>query len=1391
MGERLKRWGAASLRAGLALLLSGAALTAVAAPAAAAGVLSLDPATATGNSFTHSWLVGDVDGTVPLRCQVTGPGIATPTWTTCVGGDSIPLNLTPVSDGSLDGTYTALVEQEAPGTETASAQYVLDTQASTPTLTQTPAVPRGNAPAVSWTWTQPEAGVQCQLVSTPAAAAAALPAPDCSAGAGSYAATLTDDATYTFSVVGLDSLGNRSAAASSSYTYDHTGPTISGLAVTPTVVGHLANPQATWSGTVATDVVTCRVDDQTGTTVLGPAVGCTSPWTVGADTLPAGSYVVVVSAVDDLGNPGAPASAGFQVNLTGPSITGLTVVPGTVSHRSNPRASWSGTVSTDTISCRVDSPAGSVVVAPVGCTSPWTVPAGSLPEGNYLVVVSARDNLGNQGAEASAGFSVDLTGPSTAPVITSTPGATGNTDTPTWTFTVSGGDTAECQFESSSQGVLSSWRPCGTSGGVNTVTTQSLLGRPEVLYTLRIRAVDPVGNPGAEVSSTYLYDVTPPAAPVVSVATSAGQSRTFTATWTGTDSARCTLTSAAGVVALGPDAACSSGASFTVPAVEDDYTLTVRLVDAATNVSSPGRAGYRFDVTAPAPPGVTGPTQGNATSPTFTLTATEPNEVLSCTWTLPASTPGGAPTVVGPTSCPAGAYQPAPPLSGDGTWVLSVVGRDAAGNVSMPTSRSYLLDTGPPPAPPISLGPGTTNPGNDLTPTWLFTAEQGAATECELRTATAVLSPWGACPGGTVTYNLTPASPGTLPDGVYTLRVRATDPFGNVGAPGSFAYTLDTVPPGAPSWVEQPTGPAATAPTWRFSTGLDGAECQLASGGVVVSAWQLCSSPWSPTLGADDDYALSVRSVDSAGNRGPAITSLPFILDTTGPTAPLLVQSPATPAPETMPQLAFSLDDTASGAECRITRGPAVMADWATCTSPWAADLSSRPDATYSLQVRAVDLAGNTSPALEFGYELDSRAPVAVGFITGPAGPARDRAPRFEFPVAAGSTAQCQVSSLSGVMLGWAACSPPCPDAGVDCTATYALDLSGLADGEFRLQVRLVDLAGNPSADKYTTYLLDTTPPGPPAFGLLPESPSAADVVDWRWTGEPGATAQCQLTLGQRLVLGWRTCTSPYRVSLAGRPDGGYQFWVRLTDRAGNRGVPRTAALVRDTTAPVVAFMSTPPGSTSTRLLRWTWTTEPGAQASCLLTRAAVVVADWGPCSGAYTVSLAGEPDGTYRLGVRAVDLAGNMGEVAWDAVTVGVRVPSTPAAGGGGSGAPSVTPPHTGGGLPPVARPPVAKPPVARPPTATPPVKVPTATHPVPSGGSLVPPAPITRLPDLLGRAAVRSLDRPQVPLIVVILIVAFLLIQNRIDRRDPKLAQAPLGVEPMLGFGRLGAAQ
>jgi hypothetical protein len=58
------------------------------------------------------------------------------------------------------------------------------------------------------------------------------------------------------------------------------------------------------------------------------------------------------------------------------------------------------------------------------------------------------------------------------------------------------------------------------------------------------------------------------------------------------------------------------------------------------------------------------------------------------------------------------------------------------------------------------------------------------------------------------------------------------------------------------------------------------------------------------------------------------------------------------------------------------------------------------------------------------------------------------------------------------------------------------------------------------------------------------------------------------------------------------------------------------------------------------------------------------------------------------------------------------------------------------------------------------------------------------TDVPEVIRDLAIGTIKKPTLPLALLAIVVLFLLAQNRIDRRDPKLANAPVEAEPELDF-------
>ena len=325
----------------------------------------------------------------------------------------------------------------------------------------------------------------------------------------------------------------------------------------------------------------------------------------------------------------------------------------------------------------------------------------------------------------------------------------------------------------------------------------------------------------------------------------------------------CRLEDEAGQPIAGFDwASCTSPKTFDITALPDGpYAFAVR--QTVAGVTSPSaRSDYLLDRVAPAGPaiGSAPPSPGTATSVSWTFSG-EDGASFDCRLRKGA--------LVVSDWAPCTDSQGYTLVDGDGTYTFEVRQTDEAGNVGPTTTRDYELDTAIPSPPAIVLSPPT--PGADETPTWGFVGEPSALLECRLTRGATVISDWAGCLSPR-TYDLS-----AEPDGSYTFSVRQTDLAGNVSAPTTSAYELDSAAAGAPT-IDG--GPPATGndptPTWSFSGEAGGAfSCRIEdAGGQPVAGydWAACTSPATFDLSGvpDGTYTFLVRHTDAAGNTSPA-----------------------------------------------------------------------------------------------------------------------------------------------------------------------------------------------------------------------------------------------------------------------------------------------------------------------------------------------------------------------------------------------------------------------------------------------------------------------------------------------------------------------------------------
>ncbi len=1146
--------------------------------APAAPVLAADRPVA-GRVTAPSFAFVLPDDAVAAECRVTAPDGTAGPFTACTSPTVLQLGLTP------DGTWTLEVRSvDAAGNRTAvpaRTGYLLDT--TPPGLTVSGPEGTGNdrTPLFTWSATETPDAADCTLVRLD-------PNPDGSVtgtdvvtqpcASGSYRPSLPSDADYRVRVRVADRFGNASTTTSAAYRFDGTAPA---LPVVAGPTGRSTTTTVTWSWTGEGSSSCSLVRDG-----VALAVSCTGRSLT--TTLPgSGTYVLAVRMTDLAGNTGdAGSSAPYEVDVTAPDAPVVTV-PALGRSRAPEFAVQAEAGAS--LRCRLVGPLGAGQEAP--CTSPYTASLATAVDGVHTLEVTATDALGNTSDVGRASYRLDTTAPA-APAVLG-PVGTGNDAAPRWTWTGEAGATATCRLLPSAAEVA-----CASP------FTASLTA--DGGYALQVVLTDAAGNSGpAGTSGSYLYDGTAPAPATISGPPATGNTASVSWSIDGEGTARCRLVRDG---SPGAWSLCAGGYGAVLPS-DGSWVLEVELTDAAGNRSTSTSAPYLLDRRPPPAPTVTGP-GGTAREATVAWSVSgEAGARVEC-------------RLVGPDAGPFAACGPlvVRTLVRDGAHALEARLVDAAGNTGpVGSSATYVLDRVAPPAPAVD---GPTGPSQDAVPTWAFSTEAGASSECQVQRDGVPVTAWSGC-GSPVSRDLS-----AQPDGAYTLAVRSTDAAQNTGAAGvSPRYVLDRTAPAVPV-VTGPTGPSRTVvPSVGFTREPgSSAVCRAVRAGAPEPALEPCTSPYAPFLDTDGTWTVEVRLTDAAGNSSALGRSAAWVLDTRAPDAPV-VSGPRSPGRDLQPTWSV-VAEVGARLECRLTTPVGSVPDWTPCTSPATTPVLG--DGTYTFEARATDAAGGTGPAGRASYLLDTTPPLAP-VLTAPSSPSRDRAPSFSYVLADGDTAACRITRGSTVLQDWKGCPNPA-----------VLDLSTAVDGAYTLAVRFTDLAGSTGPASTAVQVLDTTPPLAPRATDVPASPNPSRRPLFGFSVEDGATLGCRVRDAAGVLVVDTDCLNPWSADLTGLPDGTYRYAVRATDRAGNTSEPTSGTYVLDATAPEAAVLKGPASPSSLRSPVWTVTAPAGTLVECRLVRGTTVVADWRACPGSYTADLSSAVDGTYVLAARVRDDAGN-----------------------------------------------------------------------------------------------------------------------------------------------------
>ena len=1309
------------------------------APAAATNgaTITLDNTAPTATAFTATSPTKSTTITYSLTLSEAVTGLTTSSF--AVGGTATGWSVTGLS-GTGTGPYTvtvsgalttagtvllsitggALADAAANANATISANAVT-VDRTAPTVTLVPAVTLTNGTSIAYTATFSEA------VTGLSAGKLAFSGTSTGWAIGSVTGSGT---TYTINAVGPSSpdgtviltlaqnavvdtatnAGPATATAATTVTVDRSAPTVSSFApttATPTNATSLSY-SLTFSGAVTglTAADFALTGTSTGWTVGTPTGSGAGPYTipVTASNPTNGTVILTLAAdavTDDATNTGpatAQAASTITIDRTVPTVTAF--APVTTSPSNSGTATFSITFSKvvtgiSTSDFSVLTATGWTVASVAGTgAGPYTVtltngsPADSTL-GLRIAAAAGADAAGNTvpaaNSDATATITIDVSPPSSTPVITAGPASAISTTATSVTFSGAGaGETYQCRIDS------------GTY--VACTSPQVYAGLSEGSHTIDVRILDAAGNATTPASSTFAVDTTAPTSTVAIPTKPADPDNDSTPTFAFTGAAggetyQCQLGS-------GAWATCATPYTVAPALTEGVYTLRVRTADAAGNTGSATAYTWTLDLTSPAsaPTILTSPANPSAVATgTFTFGGAITGETYECridsgawtacttplttasladgshsfavhlrdgagntgpatmaSWTIDTTVPTSTATITSGPSVSAttstATFGLAGAISGegyqcridggawttcttpwqltglaDGSHTFDVRTADAAGNGGPTTSRVWLIDTVAPSGTPV-IGGRPNDPTAQTTASLTLTgAAAGETYACSVDGAA-----FAACTSPLALTGLT--------DGGHAVRVHLADAAGNVGPNASVAWTVDATPPTtAPAVSGLPTG-STTGTSASFTiTGEAGTtpECRLDGG-----AWGPCVSALTGL--SDGTHTLEVRSVDAAGNRGP-ISSTVWTVDTAIPASPTPGAMPPATS-DTSSQFTFTGEPSATFA-CRFREvtGPSaphtdisVIANWYACSSPVTSP--TRGNGTYALDLRQTDAAGNASPDQTIYWTIDTNAPASVDVTNIPASPttARTAAPVLhltsnDVATATVYTLECKIDNGSWLLVDGSN-TTTCPVSGSAPTDT--LSLSGLAEGNHSVSVRQLKKVGNSAAIvsdiTEIVWTVDITAPAAPGIATQPASPTNQTSAAFTFTKEAGSTLECQLDGGA-----WAPCASPY----TGLASGSHTLVTRAVDSAGNASASTSVTWIVDLVPPGAVTVTGNPAAVTAQT---TASVSFNLTGDAVATECKLDAGAWAACTSPFVTGTIGE--GSHTVQIRQLDGAGNVG---------------------------------------------------------------------------------------------------------------------------------------------------
>ena len=280
----------------------------------------------------------------------------------------------------------------------------------------------------------------------------------------------------------------------------------------------------------------------------------------------------------------------------------------------------------------------------------------------------------------------------------------------------------------------------------------------------------------------------------------------------------------------------------------------------------------------------------------------------------------------------------------DGSYTFYLKARDRVGNVVRePLNQSFTIDTTPPTA-HISEGPNGI--AADRNVIFRFEANETAQFSSQLEGYDTQFTPYDSTAIRTF-YD--------LPDGTYTLRVRARDALGNTQTQATEQqFMVDTQTPNARIVQAPESIISQRAVRFEFDANKE------ADFSFYLVGEQPDFGPFAGKRTAqysnlkDGEYTFMVKARDVAGNEDPAPAVHTFRVDTQAPTI-MITRGPRGPIP--YDNVTFFYQASEPAVFSYFLEGYEM--EFSEFTSEPSRTYHNLPDGTYTFHIRAKDSAGN------------------------------------------------------------------------------------------------------------------------------------------------------------------------------------------------------------------------------------------------------------------------------------------------------------------------------------------------------------------------------------------------------------------------------------------------